>query len=96
MNEASFFNSRNNFDAPTGGRTDPFEKCSRISSVAQCAGGDDSHCVSTGFLSRAMKAAKDLYGESDGLRGKKSAAENRLAQAGDFAIFMDFDEVVRS
>jgi hypothetical protein len=43
-----------------------------------------------------MKAAKDLYGKSDGLWGKKSAAENRLAQAGDFAIFMDFDEVVRS
>jgi len=96
MNQASFFNSGNNFDAPTGGRTDPFEKCSRISGIAQCAGGDDPHCVSAGFLSGAMKAAKDLYGESDGLWGKKSAAENRLTQAGDFAIFMDFEEVVRS
>ena len=96
VNQAGLFESRNNFDAPSCRRSDPLKKCSRISSITQGTGRNHSHSVGARPLRGAMKPSKHLDGRSDGLRRKKSAAENRLAQAGDFAIFMDFDEVVRS
>src|SRR5947207_13493293 len=72
VNQAGLFESRNNFDAPSCRRTDPLEKCPRISSITQGAVRNHSHSVVTRYLRGAMKPSKHLDGRSDGLGRKKS------------------------
>ena len=41
-----------------------------------------------------MKTAQHFDRNGDGVRGKNSGAKDRFAQARDFAVFRNFDQVV--
>ena len=57
VNQPRFFHAGDDFHFPPGGRTHPFEKCLRITGVAQCAGGDHPHIVGNDLLCGAVETA---------------------------------------
>src|SRR5580704_10223758 len=94
MDQSSFFQSRNDFDIPTGGRAHPLEKRSGIACISQCAGRNHPYGVRARILDGAMKSSQYLHRGGDRLGRQKTVAEDRIPQAGDFAILMNLDEAM--
>ena len=80
MNEASFFQSRNDFDLPPCGRAHPLQKGLRIAGIAKCAGGDHAHWIGDHLLCGAVKAAQNLHRLSHRLGSEKAGTKNAFAQ----------------
>jgi hypothetical protein len=92
VNEASFFKSRDYFDAPPGCRADPLKESAGIPSVAQRAGCNYPDSIGSRLLRRTVKTTQHLYCESDCFWRQQATAEYGFTQSGDFAVFMDFDQ----
>ena len=63
-------------------------KARLLRGVAQGAGGDHAHAVGRVRLGRAMKAPQHAQGVRHGLRIERAVGEDTLAQARDFAVFV--------
>src|SRR5690349_21536670 len=94
MNQARFFESRDDFDIPSRCRAYPFEKSAGIACITQSTRGDDTDRIGPGTLASAVKSTQYLDRESNCLRGKKSAAEDRFTQSCDLSVLMNFDQSV--
>src|SRR6185503_9514251 len=84
----------NDLHAPAGRGTHPLQESARVAGVAQGASRDHTDGIGAITLAGAMKAAENLHRQSNGLGRKKSAAENRLAEAGDLAVFVNFNQTM--
>ncbi len=89
VNQASFFQSGDDFDLPPGGRPNPLQKSLRIAGIAQCAGGDYAHWIGDYLLRGPMKAAQDLDGFSHRFGSEKAGTKDAFSQTRDFAVFVD-------
>ena len=88
VDEAALFQAGDDFHLPAGGGAHPVAKGAAVAGVAQGAGGDHAHAVGGVGLDGAMKAPQHAQGVRHGLRIERSVGEDALAQARDFAVFV--------
>src|SRR6202040_3245960 len=76
MDQPRFFQPGNNLNSPAGRGSHPLEKCLRITSVAQRAGGDYADRVGYHLLCSAVKAAQHFNRFRHRLRREKARTEH--------------------
>ncbi len=95
VNQASLFQSGNNFDRPARRGAHPLQKGAGIAGIAQGRRGHHPHRIRHAFLYGTMEAPQHPHRLRHRLRRKQSAAEDAFAQASDFAVFVDFFQPAR-
>lgn len=89
VNEARFFQPRDNFNCPSGRRAYPLDKCAGVAGIAQCRRRHHSYRVRHAFLNGSIETPQHAHGFGHRLRRKQSATEYAFSQSCDFAILMD-------
>src|SRR6185437_3962598 len=89
MDQPSLFQSGNHFYLPADSGLYPLDERAGVFRIPQWAGADHAHLLRSKLLRSAIETSEDLDGMGHGVRSERVAAENRFAQARDFAVFVD-------
>src|SRR5512142_2275674 len=89
MNQAAFFQSRDDLDFPARGSAYPVEEGATVAGIAQRAGRNHTHFVARVRLCSTMKAPEHVQGMRHGLRVERAAGKDAFAQPRDLAIFVE-------
>src|SRR5215469_2268285 len=88
MNESRLFQARDDFYFPSGGRSDPLEKCLGISRIPQRTGGHHPDVIGDDLLCGAVKTAQDFHRLRHRFGSQESGAKDAFAEPSNLAVLM--------
>src|SRR6185437_9711890 len=96
MDQASFFESRNDFYLPTGCGFHPFEERSGVLRVAQRTRGDYSNLLNMKLLCGAIEPREHFHRLRHRFRSEGIVAKHRFAETRDFAVLVNHLQLAAS